>query len=100
MGSGAPQLAAAEISERQFLAISKALADKRRFEILRKIAGCEGIGCGDLMSCTQITPATRSHHLKQLEQAGLITLEREGKFLHPRLCRDVWAAYLVELQKL
>ena len=88
------------ISKKQFLAISKALADERRFEILQQIAGCSGIGCSDLLSCAKITPPTLSHHLKQLEQAGLITVEREGKFIHPKLCRDVWAGYLAALQKL
>ena len=88
------------MSKRQFLAISKALADARRFEILQQIAGNCGVGCSDLLSCTKITPATLSHHLKQLEQAELITVERQGKFIYPKLCREVWEQYLAELKRL
>ena len=97
---GSSELPPAAISTTQFLAISKALADGNRYEILQKIACSEGVGCSDLYSCVQITPATLSHHLHQLEQAGLIVIEREGKFAFPKLRREVWAGYLAELQKL
>jgi len=35
-----------------------------------------------------------------LESAGLIEAERDGKFMHLSLCRDVWQAYIAELKKL
>ena len=57
----------------------------------------------DTLSALQtlpITAATLSHHLKELEGAGLITLRRRAKFVRLRLRRDVWRRYLKQLQEL
>lgn len=62
-------------------AILKALADPRRFELLERIAkaGCP-LGCGQALAALPISAATLSHHIKELETAGLIDVRREGKF--------------------
>jgi ArsR family transcriptional regulator len=81
--------------------IAKALADPRRFEILRHIAAQESCtGCADLLASFPITPATMSHHLKELESAGLIETERVGKFLRARFMRPKWDEYLAELKNI
>lgn len=82
-------------------AISRALAEPRRFAMLQQIAAM-----GDVMPCTALemkdclSPATISHHLKELQSAGLITSEREGRGMRLALRRDVWAAYLRALAAL
>ena len=62
-------------------AILKALADPRRFELLEKIAraGCP-LGCSQALAALPISAATLSHHIKELESAGLIEVRRAGKF--------------------
>jgi ArsR family transcriptional regulator len=62
-------------------AILKALADPRRFELLERIAraGCP-LGCAEARAALPISAATLSHHIKELEAAGLIDIRREGKF--------------------
>jgi len=62
-------------------AILKALADPRRFELLEQIAkaGCP-MNCSAARAALPISAATLSHHVKELEAAGLIRIEREGKF--------------------
>ena len=83
------------------MAILKALADPRRMEILERLSACEGcIACTGLRESLPISAATLSHHIKELETAGLIHIEREGKFARLTLMRDVWQAFLADLQRL
>jgi len=62
-------------------ALLKALADPRRFDLLEKIARADcPLGCAQARAALPISAATLSHHIKELETAGLIEVRREGKF--------------------
>jgi ArsR family transcriptional regulator len=69
----------------------KALSNPHRLQIFNLLTGCcepgstcsteEAISCcvGELDEQLDIASSTLSHHLKELNQAGLVNMEREGK---------------------
>jgi len=71
-----------ELTEDQLSLIARALADPRRYEILKKISAQQcSTPCSVMRDSIDISAATLSHHMKELETAGLIRSEREGKFV-------------------
>ncbi|MDF2547829.1 MAG: transcriptional regulator [Anaerosolibacter sp.] len=59
--------------------IFKALSDENRLKIL------EMLSCGELCACDiqdglSLTQPTISHHMKVLQQVGLINVEKRGKW--------------------
>jgi len=95
-----PRNVSKSLTQEQFRAINKALSDPRRYEILQHIARKQKCTCADLLERCPITPATLSHHLKELHSAGLITVARKGKFILPSFRREVWKTYLAQLSEL
>lgn len=83
------------------IAILKALADPHRFRLLEEIAKAEcPIGCTQALSSLAISPATLSHHVKELENAGLIEVRRQGKFHFLSLRQGVLNALIATLDSL
>lgn len=88
------------LTDRQFHLISRALADPRRYEILERLGKVDVTGCSDILHCMPITAPTLSHHMKELENAGLVDAQKEGKFVNYTIRRDVLHAYLDRLAKI
>jgi ArsR family transcriptional regulator len=90
-----PELAAHELR-----AISRVLSDLRRFAILKHIARQPSTACADLRRAFPSEAATLSHHLRELESAGLIEIARRGKFADLVFRRTTWQAYVSALQSI
>jgi ArsR family transcriptional regulator len=80
--------------------ISKALADKTRLRIFEAISATKHMNCGEIVSMRGVTPATVSHHLKILSEAGLITCRREGQFVYSEAVPEAVTAFARALSKI
>jgi ArsR family transcriptional regulator len=90
-----------QFTERELKRITAALAAPRRLEIIKEIGASKApYPCTAILVSQQISAATVSHHLKELERAGLIEVVRNGKFMNVLLRRDVLRAYSEYLKQL
>ena len=88
------------LTDGQIVLISRALADPRRYKIFRQIAAADCTACTDVRAKQPVTAATLSHHVKELQAAGLIQIARQGKFANFTVQRDVLQAYLDHLARI
>lgn len=84
---------------KQAAKILKALSHPNRLEIYLSIvkggqSGFQAAECecsvSEIMASLKIGAPTVSHHLKELTNAGLITTERQGKFLIAKPILGTW----------
>lgn len=87
------------LDEQQMSLIAKAIADPRRMALLRSIAK-KTTSCADLRKGLTISASTLSHHLRELEMAGLIETDKQGRSLHATLQKKVWKSYVSALKAL
>ena len=72
--------------------ICKALSDANRLRIIQLLTGGEQCGC-ELLEQLQITQPTLSHHMKTLENCGLVSSRRKGKWSHYSLDCGQWTSF-------
>ena len=80
--------------------ISKALGDETRLRIFEAISRGRQMNCGQIVSMRGVTPATVSHHLKILSEAGLIACRRDGQFVYSEAVPQTVEEYVRALAKI
>ena len=80
--------------------ISKALGDETRLKIFEAISATKHMNCGEIVSMRGLTPATVSHHIKILNEAGLIKCRREGQFVYSEAIPETVEEYTRALTKI
>jgi DNA-binding transcriptional ArsR family regulator len=94
-------MGSSRLTDERFHLIARALADPRRYDLLRQIGKAgDALPCCQLRGCMEVSAATVSHHMKELETAGLVESTREGKFVSYRLRREVLNAYLAQIAQI
>jgi ArsR family transcriptional regulator len=98
-GRKMPEPVGERLTKDQILLIAKALGDRRRYEILKRLGGHkDALTCSAVRDWLGINPATLSHHMKELELAGLVEVVREGKFASYLLRRDILDSFCRHLK--
>lgn len=66
--------------DEQTLAFAKAIADETRQEIMQQLC-CVWLSVNDVVTVLggKVNQPTVSHHLKKLEEAGLVHIRQEGR---------------------
>ncbi|MBL0870661.1 MAG: helix-turn-helix transcriptional regulator [Phycisphaerales bacterium] len=81
----------------QFVKIAKALSEETRLAMLRAIASAEELTCSCLCERFPLSQPTISHHLKILQSAGLITVEKQGLFHRLRVNEGALKGFSLEV---
>jgi len=76
----------------QISLIGKALSDPNRLRIIQLLTYGEQCGC-ELLEQMQISQSTLSHHMKMLEDSGLVSSVRKGKWSYCSLNHDQWTSF-------
>jgi ArsR family transcriptional regulator len=63
----------------QLVRILKALADSKRFRMVRELAAAGEMSCGQLGARFDLAQPTVSHHLKILVDAGVLVARQQGQ---------------------
>ena len=80
--------------ERAAQMIARALADPRRYSIVKRLAQADApVPCSAFLGCFPIAAPTFSHHMRELRNCGLIEERRTGRTMEYTLRIEVLEAF-------
>jgi DNA-binding transcriptional ArsR family regulator len=77
--------------------VFRAIGDPVRWSIITQLAAVDELPCADLEQTLPVSKPTISYHAKILQQAGLLSVRKEGRNYFYALRRDVLRDALDEL---
>jgi len=81
---------------REFIKVTKALSDPNRVKIVKMLQKKEMCVC-EIQAALQIAQPTVSKHLKVLEEAGLVSFNKDGLWVNYRLSDGLSSPYAASL---
>ncbi len=74
------------MEKKEAITVFESLSSGVRLDVYRTLVkrGSEGMVAGEIASTLDVPPTNLSFHLKALTQAGMLTVEQEGRFLRYR----------------
>jgi len=83
-----------QLNQDELLRISRAISDTTRYALLEKIYFDQPITVGELCAESTVSAATVAHHIKILNDAGLIQVRRQGRYRLLVAQGNTWETYL------
>ncbi|QKJ31802.1 winged helix-turn-helix transcriptional regulator [Mucilaginibacter mali] len=80
--------------------MAKAMSHPGRIAIMRIVKQYPKITTGEIVEILPLAQATVSHHLKELQTAGLITMTADGKRSLFEINRKNWDSYTTSFNQL
>lgn len=89
------------MAEEQPIALLKALADKTRLDIVRRIASDENCkSCTEVSNFSSLSQPAMSHHFSKLVEAGVLIERKEGKEKLYELNQELLQTHGIDIFKL
>ena len=79
--------------------VLKALADTRRLKIIELLSKDKSMCACEVVDHFDVTKPTLSHHMKILEKAKLITVEKKGQWHHYSIKEESVAELFFNMEK-
>lgn len=74
--------------DKQLIEVLSVLSESVRFKILSLISSKGELTAKDILSEFDFTQPTLSHHMSSLKEAGLVNVERRGRFAYYSVNKD------------
>jgi ArsR family transcriptional regulator, arsenate/arsenite/antimonite-responsive transcriptional repressor len=88
-----------KLDDATFQRVAKALSDPHRLHILEMLRADGRLNCRTMVDRLDLAQATVSHHLKELLNAGVLTVTPQGAYNFYAIRPETLDAYTLELRR-